>query len=256
MNPTIAFDTETTGLERGSRMVELAAVRFIADGVLSIFETLVNPGMPIPPDATKLHGITDAMVCDAPTTKEALEAWLAWVGTDEFLMGHYALYDTGIISWEAGRVGIEIPNFLVIDTCDIAKQIGATKRNGLDFLVEHYGIERRGQAHRALSDADACRQYLMKVRETDQFVTERKPWAGAGHDYAYCEPPFSLAEHVSQGTPITFGYEDKGGDNTERTVTPYGWCTRGGEVYFHGLCHLRGARREFRADRVTLLETA
>ena len=257
METLISFDTETGGIERGSRMVELAGVRFNTQGVLSIFETLVNPGMPIPPDATKLHGITDDMVADAPTAGDALQQWLDWMGDDRHLVGHYALYDTGIISWEASRAGIVLPdNLLVLDTCEVAKEIKATKRNGLDCLVEHYGIERRGQAHRALCDADACRQYLMRMRETEQFSTVFKPFASAGHDYEYCLPPFELDHHVHSGEPFTFGYTDKDGETTERTVIPYGWAARNGECYFHGWCTLRQARREFRADRVTLLETA
>lgn len=259
MEPMFTFDSETTGLERGSRAVEIAGVMFDDTGVLDRFECLINPGMPIPPDVTKINGITDAMVKDAPGTHEALCMFFAWIGECRSGAAHYALYDTGIISWDAARVGLAIPPHLkVIDTCELAKDLGVTKNNKLDTLVAHYGITRTGAAHRAMSDADAC--YQVFAHQTFKSPRGLPPasyyrtWARAGHDYEF---PAELPSHldhlpmlVEHGDALSFVYEDDGGARTERTVTPYGWHQRGTEVYFHGLCHLRQARRMFRADRV------
>ena len=260
----VVFDTETTGLAPGSRMVEIAGIKFDASGVLDIFQTLINPGMPIPPDATKTHGIDDEIVADAPDAGEALTRFFGWLGEHRNLIGHYAQYDTGIISWDAARCGVVLPDGLtVIDTCEMARAVGATKRNGLDALVEHYGIERRGTAHRAMSDADACRQYFHIVRDLQPLSP--LPWAHAGHDYRYTDEfPDGLAalpELVATGAPLSFGYEDKDGAATTRTITPYSWCvkpTRDGRdiFYFDGHCHLRNAPRQFRGDRVTPPPTA
>ena len=49
----IALDVETTGVEPGSRLIELAAIAFDDDGIIDIFERTVNPGMPLPADAAK-----------------------------------------------------------------------------------------------------------------------------------------------------------------------------------------------------------
>jgi DNA polymerase-3 subunit epsilon len=70
----VAFDTETTGLYPASEaLVEIAAVRFnLVYGVLEYFQTLVNPGKPIPLQATRVHGITDEMVFTAPPTSAVL----------------------------------------------------------------------------------------------------------------------------------------------------------------------------------------
>ena len=260
----VAFDTETTGLAPGSRMVEIAGIRFDERGLLETFHTLVNPGMPIPPDAIKTHGITDEMVADAPDAGEALTRFFGWLGEHRSMVGHYAQYDTGIVSWDAARCGVVLPDGLtVIDTCEIAKAVGATKRNGLDALVEHYGIERRGTAHRAMSDADACWQYFNIVRDLQPLSP--LPWAHAGHDYHYtAEFPDGLAalpELVATGAPLTFCYEDKGGAATERTITPYSWCGKDTDegvelLYFDGYCHLRQAPRQFRGDRVKALVAA
>src|SRR5512136_1568323 len=65
--PIVVVDTETTGQRPGiDRVVQFAAVRFEHGKVTAEFETLVDPGIPIPAEATAIHGITDEMVRDAP----------------------------------------------------------------------------------------------------------------------------------------------------------------------------------------------
>ena len=68
---TVILDTETTGLEDDARIVDIAVVTAAGRVLL---DTLVNPGEPIPPSATAIHGITDAMVAGAPTFGEILGA--------------------------------------------------------------------------------------------------------------------------------------------------------------------------------------
>ena len=262
--PIIFFDTETTGLDRGSRMLSLAAIAVDESTYEEIdrCEWTVNPGMPVPPDVTKINGFTDETVKDAPPADQVLREFSEWVGKNRNLVGHYVSYDTGILTWEAGRAGIALPpGLLVLDTCEIARSLRRTKRNSLDALVEHYGIERCGEGHRAMSDADACLQYLRKVRATEHIAYEWTPWDSAGHDYAYTDalpdPLRHLPDLVAAGAPLTFRYEDKDGALTERTITPYGWAAKGDGVYFHGFCHLRQERRTFHVERVlSVLEAA
>ena len=65
---TVIWDLETTGLSKSEdRIVEFGAVRINADGSHEEFNYLINPEMPIPEDATNIHGITDLDVVDAPT---------------------------------------------------------------------------------------------------------------------------------------------------------------------------------------------
>lgn len=264
MEPMFAFDTETTGLDRGSRAIEIAGVMFDETGVLSSFETLINPGMPIPPDVTKINGITDDMVKDAPDTREALLRFFSWVGDCRVAIAHYAQYDTGIVSWDAGRVGVVIPtDMLVVDTCELAKAIGATKNNKLDTVAAHYGIQRIGNAHRAASDVDMCYQIFQKMTDAKGHMPPAhfyRQWALAGHDYEFTASLPSLLVNLPQwierGEPMPFVYEDEKGVQSTRTITPYGWCANNEYIYFHGHCHKRSAetgkheRRTFRADRV------
>jgi DNA polymerase III epsilon subunit-like protein len=69
-DPTVVvLDTETTGLDDDARIVDIAVITVAGDVLL---DTLVNPGEPIPADATDIHGITDEEVADAPSFAEIL----------------------------------------------------------------------------------------------------------------------------------------------------------------------------------------
>ncbi len=67
MPPIVALDIETTGLDpRRDAIIEIGAVRFSGKRVEAQWESLINPGRPIPPLITQLTGINDAMVHKAP----------------------------------------------------------------------------------------------------------------------------------------------------------------------------------------------
>ncbi len=252
----IAFDTETTGTEAGSRMIELAAILFDETGaILNTFERMANPGMPLPEDAAAVNGLTAEMLADKPDAGEVLREFFAWL-PDKLLMAHYACFDTGIVSWEAERFGLQIPEgLMVIDTCEIAKAIKETKNNKLVTLAEHYSLVKNGGAHRAMCDADLCRQYFLLSRNRGM-PESPLPWHQAGHDCSYTAifPPHldALPELVTTAGKLEFSYQDAKGDITDRSITPYGWAMTPTGLAFHGLCHMRKERRSFKADRIIL----
>lgn len=70
--PIAFFDLETTGVNLSTdRIVEIAIVKILPDGTRQVKRKLINPGMPIPKQTTDIHGITNEMVKDAPTFKQA-----------------------------------------------------------------------------------------------------------------------------------------------------------------------------------------
>ena len=79
----VVIDTETTGLDPAKdQLVEIAAVATTVDRVVGMWATLINPGILIPPEIMGIHGITDAMVRNAP----------AWREADERLSAFWRLY--------------------------------------------------------------------------------------------------------------------------------------------------------------------
>src|ERR1041385_6639826 len=77
----VVVDLETTGASpRTEAITEIGALRLRGGELLGTFETLVNPGIPIPPLITVLTGITEAMVLPAPTIAEVLPAFCEFAG--------------------------------------------------------------------------------------------------------------------------------------------------------------------------------
>jgi DNA polymerase-3 subunit epsilon len=148
----VVIDTETTGCSRTARLVEIAAIH-ARDGVaVREFRALVHPGVPIPRAATRIHGITDAMVRDAPPARAVLPAFLAFVGSLP-LVAHNAPFDRGILTRELARAGLAAPGVPVYCTLRLARRvITDAASHGLQPLARHLGIVPTG-AHRALDDA-------------------------------------------------------------------------------------------------------
>lgn len=147
----IYYDTETTGIKPGKdRIVEIAAFDPMDNRK---FCTFVNPECPIPPEASAITHITDAMVQDAPKIKEALQAFVDFCGSEFVLVAHNNdSFDKPMLEGEFKRAGLEMPNWLFIDSLKWARKYRPDlPRHSLQVLREVYGIE-ANQAHRALDD--------------------------------------------------------------------------------------------------------
>ena len=81
-NPLVFFDLETTGINISTdRIVEISYLKVYPDGREETKTMRINPGMPIPPEATAVHKITDADVAGCPTFKEVAKTIAAtWPG--------------------------------------------------------------------------------------------------------------------------------------------------------------------------------
>jgi DNA polymerase III epsilon subunit family exonuclease len=261
----LAFaDTETTGLEPSSRVIEAAVIiTDVAGNVIDTYETLINPEMPIPPCATSANGITDAMVSQAPLVDVAMAEFWSHIPEDAVLVAHYAQFDVGMLHYASQRAGLAIDIARpVIDTCAIAKAVKATKANNLDALVEHYGIVRKGDAHRAMCDALAMMDYYWQVNDKNTIGNFAKPWAEAGASYRYIVPehlPVELSmlpDLVRGAGRMEIEYSDAQDKITTREITPHGWYGKGEHLYLTGWCHLRNDQRSFRADRIANVSKA
>src|SRR4029079_11046808 len=105
-------DLETTGgsAEGGSMITEIGAVKVRGGEVLGEFSTLVNPHTQIPPFIAVLTGITNGMVCTAPSIESVLPSFLEFA-TGSVLVAHNAPFDVGFLQWFAARQGIPWPTF-------------------------------------------------------------------------------------------------------------------------------------------------
>lgn len=152
----IAFDLETTGTVPGvDQIVEIGAVRIIDGQVEAVFSTLVNPQRLIPPGATAVNGITDAMVAGKPFIESILPAFAEFCA-DDIMVAHNAPFDSQFLASDVKKFETEAPKGIVIDTLPIARKIIPGLPNyKLGTLVQHFKIPST-DFHRAEEDATYC----------------------------------------------------------------------------------------------------
>jgi DNA polymerase III subunit epsilon len=170
--PIAALDTETTGLDpRRSRCVEVALVVVDPDGAPTAdgYRTLVDCGAPIPPEATRIHGIRDRDVAAAGVGArecfERLVDQLAGLGRRGIPVVVYnARFDWPLLRAEVARVGLVLPHVHLVDPMVVDRHLDRYRRGKrrLTDLVEHYGVD-GGRAHRAHDDALAAARVAQAV---------------------------------------------------------------------------------------------
>ncbi len=164
--PFCILDLETTGgSPADSAITEIGAVKYQGGELVGTFQTLVNPGMPIPPFITILTGITHAMVVEAPPIDEALPAFLEFLG-DAVIVGHNVRFDLSFLNAAAMGLGYgRLPNRSV-DTLGLARRlIRREVRNfKLETLAAHFRSPEK-PTHRALDDAQATAWVLHRLLE-------------------------------------------------------------------------------------------
>ena len=158
----VVFDIETTGLSKETESItEIGAVKVVDGKIIDRFSTFVNPERPIPAEITKLTGITNEMVADAPVITEILPKFLEFC-QDAVLVAHNANFDTGFIRLNAERkCGIEVKN-TVLDTFELSRALlPELKKHKLDIVCEQLGGSLEGH-HRAVNDAEATAEVFLK----------------------------------------------------------------------------------------------
>ncbi len=158
----IAFDLETTGLNaQNDRITEIGAIRFsTAAGVIDTFSAFVNPGIPIPADITRLTGIRDEDVMDAPGEEASLRSFLSFIGGRP-LIAHNAHFDVGFLSAAASRHGIRFSP-VYLDTLALSQVLlPDLKKFKLDIVSNRLNLPQFNH-HRATDDAMVVERIMEK----------------------------------------------------------------------------------------------
>ena len=154
-------DLETTGGSPATcGITEVGAVKLRGGECLGTFQTLVNPGLAIPPQITVLTGITQAMVLPAPRIEEVLPALLEFIG-GAIVVGHNVRFDLGFL--QAAMHQTERPRLTnrSIDTYGLARRLvrDEVPNCKLGTLSSHLRLSHT-PTHRALDDALATGDLL------------------------------------------------------------------------------------------------
>ncbi|HKS48994.1 MAG TPA: DEDD exonuclease domain-containing protein [Amycolatopsis sp.] len=163
----VVFDLETTGTRPGQDgITEIGAVKVRGGEVLGEFATLVDPGMPVPPQIVALTGITGAMLLDAPPLGQVLPAFLEFAA-GAVLVAHNAPFDTGFLRAACGEYGYAWPRPAVVCTVRLARRVLTrqdTPSHRLAALAALFGSATTPN-HRALVDARATVDVLHALLE-------------------------------------------------------------------------------------------
>ena len=148
----VCFDIETTGLKVDRETItEIGAVVLKNGEIGERFQTFVNPGRRLTPEIIGLTGITDEMLRDAPSLKEALTAFLEFVDGRP-LAAHNAEFDIGFIRAGCRQVGLEFhPTY--VDSLILAQNLlPDLNKHKLDIVAERLDLPAFNH-HRASDDA-------------------------------------------------------------------------------------------------------
>lgn len=168
------FDLETTGLSpTADKIIEIAMVHHNADGTIQTYSSLFNPGCKIPSRITKITGITDADVENAPVIEDCLEDILCMIG-DSPLVAHNAHFDMRFLTNLFCQAGICM-DLTAYDTLEMARRAYPdSPDHKLATLIQQLNLSEMDQAHRALDDAMCthalfckCVDDLLALREAE-----------------------------------------------------------------------------------------
>lgn len=153
----VVVDLETTGGSAADcAITEIGAVKVRGGEVLGEFQTLVDPGAPIPALVRVLTGITDALVAGAPRIEAALPSFLEFAA-GSVLVAHNAGFDVSFLKAAAGRGELPWPGFPVLDTVRLARHVISRDEASNHRLATLAALFRSPVSpnHRALQDARA-----------------------------------------------------------------------------------------------------
>jgi DNA polymerase-3 subunit epsilon len=239
--PLVILDTETTGLDPAiDRIVEFAALTLNPDGTRKKYWTYFNPGVPIPAEATAIHGIGDTDVAESPRFAEKAQIiHKALSGKD---IGGYNIwaFDLPLLDEEFRRCGLklDLTGVRVLDSCVIHKK--KQPRTLAAALLNYCGRRHEG-AHSAIKDSEAAADVL------EEELNEYPDLAGLSMDQLanYCLPdrkPADLAGkiYLDQDGELRFGFGKHKGDKLKSHLDYCQWMVEKGKFPGSTLDVIRG----------------
>lgn len=165
----VILDTETTGLEpaKGEEMIEVAAQKIQGRTVLGEYVQLIKATKPIPPEAERVHGISQAMLeADGRPAKEVLPELVEFIG-DAIIVAHNAPFDLGFINAHLDRLGFPKLENKTLDTLELSRRHLLLASYKLSNVAAYLKVP-QPSAHRAMIDVLTTREVFFKLIERAQ----------------------------------------------------------------------------------------
>jgi DNA polymerase III subunit epsilon len=160
VRPLAIFDLETTGTVPGiDRIVEIGILKVYPDGRRTRYHTLVNPGIPIPREATEVHGITNLRVKGKPKFRDIARKVRHFLGDCDLAGFNAVRFDIPMLQseFERARVRFSLDGRRTVDALRI---FHLKERRDLAAAYFFYCGKKHMRAHSALGDARVCWKVL------------------------------------------------------------------------------------------------
>jgi DNA polymerase-3 subunit epsilon len=197
----VFFDLETTGVDAArDRIVELAFIKLTPDGKREKYVKRINPGMPIPPEVTAVHGITDEDVKDSPTFKQIAHNLYDWMKGCDFGGYSSAKFDLPLLAEEFLRVGIDV-DFTERQMVDVQQIFFKMEARTLSAAYSFYCNKQLDNAHSAEADIIATIEVL--EAQLDRYAdlqNDVKALHNFGNTEQYVDYPRRIA--LKDGHPV------------------------------------------------------
>lgn len=251
----VVFDTETTGMPPGARLVEVGAIKVRGDQIVDRFQELVFPELPIPPKTTEVHGLDDQAVGQCRTAAEVVPDFLDWIGKLP-LFGHNVAFDATMLACECGRLGISPPENPTHCTLSAARSLLRRRSNSLEALANEFGID-TGRAHRAADDSETTLQLLWKLIEIGGAGFKMEQLGSGAPVSSFAPGPVRLAgqkarlwEAAETATAVELHYRNANGYLMQARVTPRFFFPSRNTAVMEAFCHADGHYKSYRVERI------
>ena len=154
-HPLVVFDLEATGLWiEKDKIVEIGMIKLLPDGSRQDYLKRVNPGMPIPPEVSRIINITDDDVKDAPRFKDIAKEVLEFIGDSDIGGFNVVRFDLPVLEREFFGAGISF-YWRERDIYDAQKVYHIHEKRDLTAAYQLYCGKKLVNVHSALGDAEA-----------------------------------------------------------------------------------------------------
>ena len=159
--PLCFFDLETTGTDVSKdRIIEIAIIKVNIDGSRESLEIRLNPGIPIPPESSLIHGITDEMVANEPKFKDKARNIYNFLKGCDLAGFNSDRFDIPLLVEELLRADLDF-DFKNTKTIDVQNIFHKMESRTLSAALKFYCDKELTDAHTAIADANATLDVLL-----------------------------------------------------------------------------------------------
>ena len=170
--PIVFFDLETTGVQiTRDRIVEISILKISPDGERETKTRRINPEMPIPAEASAVHGITDADVADCPTFAQVARSLYAWLEGCDIAGFNSNRFDVPMLVEEFLRAGVAV-DFDDRHFVDVQTIFHKMERRTLEAAYKFYCDKTLENAHSA--EADTLATFEVLEAQLDRYPNDLK----------------------------------------------------------------------------------